>query len=161
MGLVLNLKKNFFIVFSISLVLSIAILYGVGVKLVMVLTDSMEPTIPRGSLVLVLPYRPLKNDVVLYKLSIAHREYLVLHRVIKCLDWRCSRFYTKGDNRFFRDPWSVSEENVLGVAVLSIPFLGYVFLILKPISILLLVFIAVYRSTQILISKVIKYVRSR
>jgi len=139
--------------FYIIPILILVILHIMGLRLTVPLTDSMEPTIPKGSLVLVVPtwlVKPKVGDVALYRIRITN-EYLVLHRVVGATQ---KGLLTKGDNRAFRDPWVVEKEDVIGVAVLSIPFLGYMLLFLKPILLLASVFLAVFYSSYKLMVRV-------
>lgn len=85
---------------------------------VVVLTGSMEPAVPKGSLVVIARFGGWRvGDVVLYRAGGA----LVLHRIIEEGD---GVFRTKGDASQSRDPWLVPSEAVIGKAVFSIPFLG-------------------------------------
>lgn len=140
-----NLVKHFF---YCSPILVLFVLYLLGFRFVAVLTDSMEPSVPRGSLVVTVPiwmHAPRPGDVVLYRLKITG-EYLVLHRIVGV---EKGGFVTRGDNRVFRDPWVVRPENVVGTAVVTVPLLGYLLLVLKALTIPVLAgtatFLIVYR----------------
>jgi len=105
-------------------------LHAAGFRLVVPLTDSMEPVIPPGSLVLVAPAwlrEPGVGDVALFRAA----GVLVLHRVVAVED---GRLVTRGDARGFNDPWRVERGDVLGAAVLSIPLAGYALLLLRPLA---------------------------
>jgi len=120
----------------------VLILYALGFRFVVPLSDSMEPVIPRGSLVVTAPtwiLSPKVNDTVLYEVRVGNHSFPVLHRAIGLSG---EGFYTKGDNRCFRDPWVA--HNVIGVAVLCIPMLGYVMLILKPVLMLVLIGLGIF-----------------
>jgi signal peptidase I len=95
-----------------------------------VLTSSMEPTLPPGTLVV---SRPVPMDqvhlgsVVTYQLE-SGKPALITHRVIEV---RASSdgghtFVTKGDNNDRPDAAEVQEPQVRGVVWYSIPLLGYV-----------------------------------
>jgi len=118
--------------------LFIVLLRALGFLLVVPLTGSMEPTIPRGSLVLVVPAwlrQPGPGDVALVRVGGA----LVLHRVVGVAE---GGLLTKGDARPSRDPWVARE--AVGVAVAWAPLLGYPLLLLRPLA-PPLAFLACYR----------------
>lgn len=102
-----------------------ALLYAFGFRLAVVLTDSMEPTVPKWSLVVAAPTwlrEPRAGDVALYRLKLERGEWLVVHRVVGATE---EGYCTKGDNRQFTDPWVVRKEDVVGTLILSIPFIGF------------------------------------
>jgi len=112
--------------------LILILLYVFGFRFVVVLTDSMEPSIPTYSLVVTAPtwvLSPSNGSVILYRLCLPNNaSFMVLHRVVGTTG---NYLLTKGDNRGFRDPWYVGYEDIVGVAFLVIPFLGIISLILK------------------------------
>jgi len=141
-GSVLRRKTKSFLIYFTPLLL-IIILYILGFRFVVVLTNSMEPSIPRGSLAVAAPLWLCKLDegkVVLFRIELGEHKYYVMHRIVK-ID---SSIYTKGDNRGFVDPWVVSAKNIIGVCLFSIPVLGYILLFLKIIAVFVLVFATVY-----------------
>jgi len=88
--------------------------------LVIVLTGSMEPAVPRGSLVVVAKFGDWQiGDIILYRAF----NTLILHRVI---EEKNGVFRTKGDAAQSWDPWLVPREAIIGKAVLIIPLLGEV-----------------------------------
>lgn len=112
--------------------------------MVAVLTSSMEPTVPRGSLVLVAKTSICQvGDIVLYRAF----NILVLHRVIEERD---GMIKTKGDAAQSPDPWLVPREAIIGRAILIIPFLGEVLFLLKsPLAFASLV-TSVYISSSLI-----------
>ena len=131
--------KNLLYLTPIFFVLALCLL---GFRFVVPLSDSMEPTIPRGSLVVTTPTwirNPKVNDTILFEVKIGNHSFHVLHRVVGLSN---EGFYTKGDNRCFRDPWVARD--VVGVAVLCIPMLGYVMLVLKPVLMLVLIGLGIF-----------------
>lgn len=93
--------------------------------LVIVLTDSMEPAVPRGSLAVVAKFGDWQvGDIVLYRAFGA----LILHRVI---EEKNGMFRTKGDAAQSWDPWLIPRESIIGKVVLIIPLLGKILLILR------------------------------
>jgi signal peptidase len=94
-----------------------------------ILTTSMEPKLPPGTLIVVKP-KPLDDirvgDVMTYQIQpgdpavISHRVVAINHN-----SNGDRTFVTKGDNNSDRDP-VVIEEQVRGVLWYSVPYLGWV-----------------------------------
>lgn len=89
-----------------------------GVASFVVVGGSMEPTVTRGSLVFVQEtgeYGP--GDVVTFVAD----ERVVTHRIVTETD---EGYVTRGDANTAADRWRVSERQVVGEVVLSIPLYG-------------------------------------
>ena len=87
-----------------------------------VYTGSMEPAIPVGSVVVIKPVDPetLKiGDIICFQLS---QPTSITHRIINITD---QGFITKGDANEDPDQWIVKKENVIGKAIFTIPYIGY------------------------------------
>lgn len=101
-----------------------------GYQAMVVLSGSMEPTIPVGTLVLVEPVRAEQvapGDVVTFPHPDRPGEN-VTHRVVKIDDGPTGRFLrTKGDANREPDAWRVPVAGQLGRYVASVPRLGFVF----------------------------------
>ena len=96
-----------------------------GIRAFTVLSGSMEPEYPVGSLIYVKetePERIREGDVITFVLN----EDLVVatHRVIS-VDTENQRFYTKGDANAAADGAPVHYKNLIGKPVFTIPYLGY------------------------------------
>ena len=100
-----------------------------GATPVTILTTSMEPTLPPGTLVVVKPVAVSDihvGDVVTYQIRpgqssvISHRVLAITHTTTGGLT-----FTTKGDNNAFVDPPVIADQ-VRGVVWYSVPLLGYV-----------------------------------
>lgn len=116
----------------IVVVLAIAL---VGVRVVglqpyAVLSGSMEPAYPVGSLIYVkaVDYKQLQvGDPITYLVS---QDTVVTHRIIEVLvdeeDPNTLRYFTKGDANAVADGTSVHYKNIIGKPVFSVPYLGYV-----------------------------------
>jgi signal peptidase len=96
-----------------------------------VLTSSMEPGYPPGTLVVVAPTAPDDiriGDVLTYQLD-SGKATLVTHRVIEIGTSTADgtrTFTTKGDNNDIPDADPVQEVQVVGTVLYAIPYLGYV-----------------------------------
>lgn len=87
-----------------------------------VLSGSMEPAIPVGSIVMIKPMdtESLRiGDVICYRASDA---MLVTHRITEISE---TGFVTKGDANEEIDQKIVNQKDVVGSVVLSLPFIGY------------------------------------
>ncbi|MDR1927675.1 MAG: signal peptidase I [Oscillospiraceae bacterium] len=96
-----------------------------GVQLRAVLTGSMEPDLPVGSLLVIVPVAPEKigiGDDVAYYLAGAAEKTVVTHRVVG-IDTARRMLATKGVANTSTDP-PVPYEDVTGVVRLRIPWLG-------------------------------------
>jgi signal peptidase len=95
-----------------------------------VLTQSMEPKLPPGTLVIIRP-TPIGDiklgDVLTYQIKSGQPE-VVSHRVIsRSVDTKGrTTFITKGDNNDLPDAGPVRKVQIKGTLWYSIPWLGYV-----------------------------------
>lgn len=126
-----TLKKvwNFISTIVVVLVVIFAVLLiGVrlfGVQVYSVISGSMEPEYPVGSLIYVKDINPSEievNDVITYVLP---SETPSTHRVVR-IDEENQLFYTKGDANETEDGAPVHFKNLIGTPVFKIPYLGYV-----------------------------------
>jgi len=104
-----------------------------------VYTGSMEPAIPVGSVVVIKPADPETlniGDVICFRLS-ESATTTVTHRIFNITS---EGFITKGDANEDPDQWIVKKENVIGKAILTIPFIGYLgYFVRTPIGFILLI----------------------
>ena len=120
---------------SLVLVLMLAVLtillpLLVGGRALTVLTSSMEPGFPPGTLVVVrpMPAQEIRlGDVLTYQIE-SGKPGVVSHRVVeKSTSTRGEiEFVTKGDNNDAVDEKPVREVQVVGTLWYSIPLLGWV-----------------------------------
>lgn len=92
-----------------------------------VLSDSMEPAIGAGDVVIVNSVPPdavEDGDIITYE---RRTNSIVTHRVVDVQESNQGmEFRTKGDANENADPGTVDESQVLGKVMFSIPLLGYV-----------------------------------
>ena len=102
-----------------------------------VFSGSMEPAIPVGGIVVIKPVDPetLKiGDIICFQLS---EPTSITHRIINIID---EGFMTKGDANEDPDQWIVKKENVIGNAIFTVPFIGYLgYFVKTPIGFILLI----------------------
>lgn len=94
-----------------------------GYELKVVVSGSMEPTIPTGSVVAIYPQESYKKGDIITFYS---KDQFVTHRIVKVSKKENQTiFSTAGDANKAVDPNKLKKDKVLGKAVLIIPFLGY------------------------------------
>lgn len=114
-----------------------------GTKPYVVLSGSMEPTIPTGAVVFskaASEYKP--GDIITFSQN-GNKKELVTHRLneVTGKDGAVT-FKTKGDANKSVDSWTVDPKNVVGKVSFKIPFLGYIVnFAQKPQGFILLVII--------------------
>ncbi|WP_457743080.1 signal peptidase I [Thermococcus sp.] len=123
---------SFLTYFFLAFVVVVVVLHFVfGFQYVVILTNSMQPTINPGDLVIVKPVNPYKlhvGDIILYEVHLGNATYRITHRIVAIGYDQEGRLYfiTKGDNRRYTDPWRVYPNQVIGKVVLVIPHVGRV-----------------------------------
>lgn len=125
-----NALTTVFVMLVVLLALALAGVRLVGLRPFAVLSGSMEPEYPVGSLVYVKKTDPAElavGDVITFMQS---ENTVVTHRIVEILpddtDPETLRFTTKGDGNDAEDGTPVHYKNVLGRVVLCVPGLGYV-----------------------------------
>ena len=120
-------------------VLAIVVLVGVlviaipvfsGSTPMTVLTSSMEPTYPPGTLIIVKPIEPEAvriGDALTYQIE-SGKPAVVTHRVTEVQNSTSGElaFITKGDNNSQADELPVRPVQIKGTVWYSIPWIGYV-----------------------------------
>ena len=104
----------------------ILVLFLFGCQSYVILSGSMEPAIPTGSLVITdtRRTRPEPGDIITYKAG----ENCITHRVVAVMD---DQVITRGDNNDGADPFPVRNSQILGIVRASIPLIGYLIIVLK------------------------------
>lgn len=123
-------KKIWSLIGTVTVVLVVVfamLLVGVrvlGIRVYSVVSGSMEPEYPVGSLIYVVSAEPEDisvGDVITYVLPNGTPS---THRVVE-IDSESSCFYTKGDANASCDGAPVHFNNLIGRPVFKIPYLGY------------------------------------
>ena len=101
----------------------------VGIDVLTVLSPSMEPKYPTGSLIYLVDVDPAElevEDVITFKIS---ENKTATHRIKEIIpdenDPGILRFRTKGDNNDTYDGSLVEVEEIEGKVIFCIPYLGY------------------------------------
>ena len=113
---------------------------------VVILSGSMEPVIPTGSICLIsgTDRRGVPGRIVAYELQ----DHLVVHRISSGAS-DGQTFITKGDSNDTPDPAPVAEEQIRGRAIGTIPYAGYGALFLRSRKGVLLLAVALFFLTFI------------
>ena len=112
---------------------------GTSSPLVVVTSDSMSPTLERGYL-LVLEHQAaediLVGEIIVYNAD-WHSQAPVVHRVIQREFVNDEyRYYTQGDNNNQPDPFYRTYDDIVGVVIASVPFIGNITLFLQQPGVL-------------------------
>ncbi len=127
---VCNVATTVLIVLILSLAALFTVPQWIGYLPYTVLSGSMEPSYPVGSIVFVSRAAPEEvqvNDVIMFTLA---DGTLVTHRVVDILPEE-QAFVTKGDANNAADFTPVPFENMVGKAKFCIPLLGFLAVFLK------------------------------
>ena len=118
------MKLKLVTIFMVTVIVLMSLGFVDDIRLYRIVSPSMEPLIPVGSLVVVSRSEPVGiGDIVAYRLDVIGRSYTLVHRVVDVKDG----YYTI---RADVDPTSAGETleagKIIGKVVLAIPFLGYI-----------------------------------
>lgn len=151
--------KKVWNVFSYAIILFLILIIGwtfinkghppsiFGYKFLCVLSESMEPDIKKGSLIVIenVDIDMLETgDVITYSLD--NKNITVTHRIAK-IDWEDGEkvIVTKGDANNCEDNVKVTEEMIVGKVVFHLGLVGQLIVFIKKYSIvLILLIIAVF-----------------
>ncbi|MHB8510552.1 MAG: signal peptidase I [Actinomycetota bacterium] len=121
----------------------VLVLLGFGPRLgtyrtLTVLTGSMRPGIPAGSIVIATPISPYSiklGDIIIYQAPVQDR-HVVMHRVVQARQIKGSVvIHTKGDANASPDPWSASITDRVAWKVRgAIPYAGKLLIALRSKS---------------------------
>lgn len=87
--------------------------------------NSMEPTIMKEDIILVLPVNTAKidvGDIISYNHLQGEQQIIITHRLVEITS---EGFRTKGDAFDEPDHYIVAPEDVIGVMKLKIPYVGF------------------------------------
>ncbi|MBI5347625.1 MAG: signal peptidase I [Candidatus Aenigmarchaeota archaeon] len=112
---------------------SLAFAMNTPMPIVSVVSDSMEPNLHRGDLLVVTGMATADyktGDIVIYQRP--EVSYTIVHRIIEKTE---EGFVIKGDNNASPDPGFVKPSQILGKVEFAIPLLGYPRLALHAVGI--------------------------
>ena len=118
-----NVVATVMIILVILVALPMVVPRVIGYEMYGVLSGSMEPTFPVGSVVYVKPAEPSEiqvQDAITFKIG---NDVVATHRVIE-IDEEGQAFVTKGDANKDKDLSPIKFDRLIGKAVFCIPYLG-------------------------------------
>ena len=117
--------------------------YMLGYKAYIVNTNSMEPTIKTGDIIIIKKVNSQslnQGDVITFNQD----GEVITHRITKInLDEIDGQYITKGDNNNIEDTFKTKYENIIGKEILVIPYLGKVLQALDNQIIILIIFLII------------------
>lgn len=116
-------------VFALLLAIAYGVLGHLGYRAEPVLSGSMEPTLPVGSLAVIkeVPASDVeRGDVVTFNTP-GDQNSITTHR-IAAVEREGSRtvYRTRGDANTTDDPWQLTQRGTMGELVVDVPYAGYV-----------------------------------
>jgi signal peptidase len=111
--------------------------------LMVVSSGSMVPVLNVGDIIIVRGVDP--QAITVGTIIISHSPYEydmpIVHRVVAVVNEGGSLFFqTKGDHNEIQDGWKVPAENLMGVYVVKIPYIGLISLELRgPLGVTLII----------------------
>jgi signal peptidase I len=130
------------IFFALLLIISIFPITG-NIKMMAVLSGSMEPEIHTGSIVIIKPISNYKiGDVITFGKN-TKTEIPTTHRIVEArAETGLMVYKTKGDANNSNDSSEVKQKEVIGKVYISIPFIGYIINFLKkPLGLMIVIVI--------------------
>lgn len=138
-------RKLSYVLTPFFLMFFLLILYTKG-NCFVVLSGSMEPAIPTGSLIFTFQDEQiLTGDIITFQ----KKDAIITHRVIGQTQ---DRYMTKGDANSLVDAGTVSMTQIIGKVFFHIPYLGYLITFLQSFPLLLIPICLLSAS----VSKIIK-----
>jgi len=122
LGITLIIATSLFLLLILfTLVTSKTDKFG-GIKSFVVLTGSMEPKLPVGSVIFTVPFLDYyRNDVIVF-----HKNNKIITHRIMSKDNISNDFvyFTKGDANSSLDKGNVLSANIIGKQIIVVPYLG-------------------------------------
>ena len=127
-------KKMLYIIFTIGIFILVPFVVFtlitsktdkfLGIQSFVVLSGSMQPTIPVGSIIYTQKQSWYPQGSII---SFKKADATVTHRVVKVTNRANTLYYqTKGDANKTPDPNTISQGNILGEVIFTLPYLGYI-----------------------------------
>ncbi len=102
--------------------------FDLGYKMLVVSSGSMEPQIKTGSVILIKKQSNYKlDDIITFKISSKKEIMPTTHRIVdRRIQDDKELYITKGDANQEKDWQEIKQEDVWGLVVVVIPYVGYV-----------------------------------
>ena len=124
-----NIIAYLIVILLVLLVVPFVVPRLFGIEPYGILSDSMVPSMPVGSVVYVKECEPADveaGDAITFKLGSAAKN-VATHRIVE-KDEETKEFITKGDHNDEKDANPVAYERLIGKVVMTVPYLGYIYL---------------------------------
>lgn len=104
--------------------------FGTQTPFMVVVSNSMNPTLKINDIIVVkkVPISDIKiGDIIVFK-SPLDPDIPIVHRVVDIIEGPggSKMIITKGDNNPAPDPWTISEDQILGKVIYVIPKIGVI-----------------------------------
>ena len=132
LGNLINILYWIFVgfVLTLGIIVTLSVLNIGGIGIYNVMSGSMSPRILAGSLAVILPKSSYtEGEVITYQVENPSTSVksTITHRIIKTNNKEGQElFITKGDRNPSEDSSPVKKDQILGKAVVTIPFIGYI-----------------------------------
>ena len=117
-----------------------------GIKTFVIISGSMEPNLEVGDIVLIKEkdkQEIKENDII----SFREGQAVITHRIVEIIEEDGTKYVTKGDNNNAKDSNKIEYEDIEGVYIGKISYLGEIVLFLKNkiiIICIILIFYVIY-----------------
>ena len=127
-GSLVYLVLGFIIAYAVNSGLGYAL--DTSTPVVAVFSESMDPTFYKGDMILVQGVEDVSvGDIIVF--DVPDRAYPIIHRIYEITP---DGIRTKGDNNLYVDPWTISQKDIYGKAIVKFPLLGWVKIIFVEIT---------------------------
>jgi signal peptidase I len=154
--IIYNILVAFVVVVAVLLIVSMLPITG-NVKVLTVLSGSMEPAIHTGAVVVVKPVSDYKIGEVITFGPYSKTKAPITHRINEIkIEGGQPVYITKGDANNAPDMTEIQKKDVVGKVLFSVPYVGYaVEFAKKPIGFALIIIIP---ALVIIIDEIIKII---
>lgn len=113
------------VLFSFLIIFMALLISGdIGLKMVSIGSESMNPAINKGDIVIVKTINNTlkENDII----SFNHNDINIVHRIVKIEEVDGEVIYhTKGDANEVNDNYEITEDAIVGKVLFNMPYIGY------------------------------------
>ncbi len=166
-NILIGLVVAVFFIVAILLLISTFKIPGLPLDARAVLTGSMEPAIPTGSIVFIYPRDSYsEGEIITFKRTNSELEVPITHRIIGVASPNGNDglqvYETKGDANAFPDADVIKQDEVYGQVFLHIPYIGRLLDLVKtPFGFAALIIIPALLVIADEIKKIVGYVREK
>ena len=122
-----NILGTILVILLVAIAVFVFLSPRLGWRVDTVLSGSMEPHLRVGGVVVTQPVETAgigTGDIITFRSPLNGK--LTSHRVIDVVNGESRGFRTKGDANEDADPFTITEEQLVGKVFLHIPYFGYI-----------------------------------